>query len=812
MQFLDVDVAIAIPVNIAALTDDTDFITPELTVAYNAAGMALVWNFTTTAGVTTQTAVTPTTGDDHDWTHLGKGMYTLEIPLSGGTINNDTEGYGYFSGTITGVLPFTGPTYGFRAAALNDQLINSQTTGDYPATRTSISNIGASTGGGLTFAPSEDNTGGAIDPSSAAFVGSVSSGTFSSTGPGTTNSHSINDAGDDIDVVYGYQVGGNRQGTVLTVFADVDGGNDDINVKVYDHVSAGWITVGNIDDDDLLSIPLTAPFTGTSSELGKVYVRFETDSTTPSNLRVWECLVSAVQVDSSIGYSNGTIWIDTITGVAGTENHVNGTGDNPSDSLADATTISSNIGIKRFEIAPASSITFAASETQKIYKGDGWNLTLNSADISDTHIHGAHAVSGICTATSLYVFEHCVFTDVTLNSGGYVHITAIQGTLTLGNAGSYHIHNCYSDSNTGVVIDFNGVGASTLHIHGFEGKITFKNLASGHVVHCGGGGQVFTDTCTGGQIHHFGQFRYADVGGNVTEIQSDIENDVDEILIDTAAITPGGDATEAKQDTIISNLATVDGVADAILVDTSTTIPATITTLTTNVATVDTVVDGIQTDLSNATDGLGALKALIDTVNTDLANGTDGLGALKTLIDTVDTVVDGIQTDLSNGTDGLGALKSAIDTVDTNVDTVLVDTATTIPASIAALNDISTAQVNTEVDTALTDYDGPTRTEATADKDSIETLINALNDISTAQVNAEVVDVIDTDTTVELTAPPSATSSLRARIGWLFALARNKITQTATIATLRNDDDDGSIATSTDSDNGTTATRGEWTP
>ena len=49
--------------------------------------------------------------------------------------------------------------------------------------------------------------------------------------------------------------------------------------------------------------------------------------------------------------------------------------------------------------------------------------------------------------------------------------------------------------------------------------------------------------------------------------------------------------------------------------------------------TTNTVVDGIQTDLSNATDGLGALKALIDTVNTDLSNGTDGLGALKTLID-----------------------------------------------------------------------------------------------------------------------------------------------------------------------------------
>ena len=88
--------------------------------------------------------------------------------------------------------------------------------------------------------------------------------------------------------------------------------------------------------------------------------------------------------------------------------------------------------------------------------------------------------------------------------------------------------------------------------------------------------------------------------------------------------------------------------------------------------TIDTVVDGIQTDLDNGTDGLGALKTLIDTVNTDLSNGTDGLGALKTLIDTVNT-------DLSNGTDGLGALKTLID----------------------ALNDLSAANILTEVNSAL---------------------------------------------------------------------------------------------------------------
>lgn len=72
----------------------------------------------------------------------------------------------------------------------------------------------------------------------------------------------------------------------------------------------------------------------------------------------------------------------------------------------------------------------------------------------------------------------------------------------------------------------------------------------------------------------------------------------------------------------------------------------------------DLLLDALQTDLDNATDGLGALKALIDTVNTDLANGTDGLGALKALIDTVNT-------DLANGTDGLGALKTLLDAIPT---------------------------------------------------------------------------------------------------------------------------------------------------
>lgn len=123
--WMDVDTALSeVPVNILPLIDDTDFKTREEAVAYNAAGLELIWHFTTPGGATTATVVTPTTAGDYDWAHQDGGMYTIEIPASGGaSINNDTEGVGWFTGVATGVLPWRGPTIGFRAAALNDALI-----------------------------------------------------------------------------------------------------------------------------------------------------------------------------------------------------------------------------------------------------------------------------------------------------------------------------------------------------------------------------------------------------------------------------------------------------------------------------------------------------------------------------------------------------------------------------------------------------------------------------------------------------------------------------------------------------------------
>ena len=134
--WIDIDIAVTVPVNVMPLIDNTDFKTREIAIVYNQAGMDLVWNFQTSAGVITQTPVIPTTTGDYDWTHLGDAIYTIGMPASEGiSINNDTSGFGWFTGICDGVLAWRGPVLGFRSAALNNSFINGA---DIPAIEANV--------------------------------------------------------------------------------------------------------------------------------------------------------------------------------------------------------------------------------------------------------------------------------------------------------------------------------------------------------------------------------------------------------------------------------------------------------------------------------------------------------------------------------------------------------------------------------------------------------------------------------------------------------------------------------------------------
>ena len=88
--------------------------------------------------------------------------------------------------------------------------------------------------------------------------------------------------------------------------------------------------------------------------------------------------------------------------------------------------------------------------------------------------------------------------------------------------------------------------------------------------------------------------------------------------------------------------------------------------------------------------------------------------------------------------------------------------------------------------------------------------ITALNDISAADVNAQVLDVLTVDTFAEPTAVPAASATIEDMLHWIYTLSRNKITQTSTTSTLRNDADGADIGSATVSDDGTTFTRQKY--
>jgi hypothetical protein len=93
--------------------------------------------------------------------------------------------------------------------------------------------------------------------------------------------------------------------------------------------------------------------------------------------------------------------------------------------------------------------------------------------------------------------------------------------------------------------------------------------------------------------------------------------------------------------------------------------------------------------------------------------------------------------------------------------------------------------------------------------DDVPGLIAALNDLSAANVNAEVVDALNVDTYVEPgQGAPLATTTLAAKINYLYKAWRNKSDQDATTYQLYNDAGAVVDQKATVSDDATTATKG----
>lgn len=114
--------------------------------------------------------------------------------------------------------------------------------------------------------------------------------------------------------------------------------------------------------------------------------------------------------------------------------------------------------------------------------------------------------------------------------------------------------------------------------------------------------------------------------------------------------------------------------------------------------------------------------------------------------------------------------------------------ATSVTADIDA-NSTQLAAIVADTNELQTDWANGGRLDLLVDQ--IITDIAALNNISAAQVNAEVLDVLNTDSFAEPTGVPAASAALATKIGYLYMALRNRVDVTSTKKTFY---DDGGLA------------------
>ena len=228
------------------------------------------------------------------------------------------------------------------------------------------------------------------------------------------------------------------------------------------------------------------------------------------------------------------------------------------------------------------------------------------------------------------------------------------------------------------------------------------------------------------------------------------------------------------------------------------------------------------TATSIATDAINAAAVKADAV-TKIQNGlatptniTAGTITTATNVTTVNGLAANVITAASMNADASAEISDAV------WDEALSGHATAGTAG-KALSDASTATgldaagvrsavglASANLDTQLADL--PTNAElasalAAAD-DAVLAAIAALNNLSAAQVNAEVVDALNVDTYGEPTGAPAATASLVSKIGRNYQALRNKLTVTASAKALF-DDAGNALWSKSLTDDGTTYTEAE---
>ena len=365
-------------------------------------------------------------------------------------------------------------------------------------------------------------------------TGTQSSGTVSDTETLNGVFHQHTDTGGVMELYYQHDVTGAGVAVNAAIHGYINSGNDTVDIYAYDWGGTAWDQVGTIGGQNgsavnTYDVSLLTRHTGTGANAGKVRIRlYAASGLTTATLYVDRISVSYSVVSQTVGYSDGSIWIDTNASNTNTEIYVDGTADNPVSTWAAALTLSSSLGIIRFHIINGSSITLTGNSDNYTMIGDNWVLALGGQSVAGTHVQGASTVSGTGTGSGV------IFSDCKLANGVGLTIAdcfaircALSGDLTLTSAGTYYFDQCFSGiaGTATPSIDFGAaVGNTNVNFRHYSGGVEVENMGQtgADTMSLEGHGQyVINANCTGGNLAVRGHFKKTDNSGNAVTISDD---------------------------------------------------------------------------------------------------------------------------------------------------------------------------------------------------------------------------------------------------------------------------------------------------
>jgi hypothetical protein len=335
-------------------------------------------------------------------------------------------------------------------------------------------------------------------------------------------------------------------------------------------------------------VTVTADLVSESLSLTSAQIQSAADAAITANAQVLD-LVTGQPAQKYAGPYGPGVYVATGYGAAGTVFGVNGTVDSPSDNLANAITLATSLGQNRIYLKGDSTLSLAG---QTLYNyefigldGSGSStINLGTAgspgDLTSTKIEGCTVYGTHVTATDRVTLVDCKINDAPAAELTTIHIHAfgclVVGDITLDTSDDNVLMGCADGvpGTTSPIINASGA-AGTVLIEDWSGGLELASLSATHNVRLDGNGRVtFAASCSvNADIAIYGAWTEVDNTAGMVNIEraaSYNRSNVDAAITASAIIGLTYDFTEAINDT-----------ANAILLDTGTTIPATIADLPT---------------------------------------------------------------------------------------------------------------------------------------------------------------------------------------------------------------------------------------